>query len=62
MEVPRERVPVFVRSGAAIPVYPIPVSCTDEIDLEKAEDVVFDGSYRGFGNSLLGRVTGGIIR
>ncbi|MDR3220049.1 MAG: alpha-xylosidase [Dysgonamonadaceae bacterium] len=33
--VPLEEMPVFVRYGANIPLYPEPVACTDEMDLSK---------------------------
>lgn len=42
-------------------MYRIPVLSTSEMDLTKSEDVAFDGSYTGFGNSILGEATGGIL-
>ncbi len=41
VEVPLEQMPVFVKSGAAIPMYPEEVNCTDEMDLSKTKEVVF---------------------
>ena len=35
MEVPLDEMPVFVKQGAAIPMYPEEVNCTDEMDLSK---------------------------
>jgi len=50
--------PVYVRWGARVPVYPEPVQCTDEMDMDQAIDLVFDQGYRGFVDSVLGAVTG----
>ena len=58
VEVPLERMPVYVRRGARVPVYPEPVQCTDEMDLDKAIPLVFDDGYPGFAASILGAVTG----
>ncbi len=46
--------PIFVRQGASIPVYPEYVSCTDEMDMAKVCHLVFDDTYKGFSKSLLG--------
>jgi len=35
VEVPLDEMPVFVKQGAAIPMYPEDVNCTDEMDFEK---------------------------
>jgi alpha-D-xyloside xylohydrolase len=56
--VPLERMPVYARRGAAVPVYGHRVQCTDEMDLAKAETLRFDASYRGIAASALGRVSG----
>ncbi len=53
-ECPLDEMPVWVRSGAQIPVYPYPVSNTDEIDLSKVIHLWFDDQYRGLKESELG--------
>jgi len=58
VEAPLERMPVYVRWGARVPVYPEQVQCTDEMDLDKAILLVFDEGYQGFADSVLGTVTG----
>jgi len=55
VEVPLSRVPLFVRSGTTIPFYPEPVACTDEMDLTRTAEMVFDESYRGFRSSALAK-------
>jgi alpha-D-xyloside xylohydrolase len=42
VQVPLDEMPVFVKYSAKIPMYPDEVSCTDEMDLDKAENVVFE--------------------
>ena len=44
-----------VLSGAAIPFYPEPVACTDEMDLSQSAELVFDYKYHGFRSSALGK-------
>jgi alpha-D-xyloside xylohydrolase len=51
-----EHMPVYVRFGAQVPVYPHSVQCTDEMDLTKAVKIVFDDQYQGFQSSILGTV------
>jgi alpha-D-xyloside xylohydrolase len=51
--VPLDEMPVWVRTGAQIPVYPEAVSCTDEMDLSKVVRIAFDESYRGLDKSCL---------
>lgn len=46
VEVPLEEMPVFVKKGAIIPIYPENVSCTDEMDLTKVVKVKFDKSFK----------------
>ncbi len=55
---PLSRIPVFVRTGATIPVYPERVSCTDEIDPLKTVRLSFNEAYHGISGSVLGRITG----
>jgi alpha-D-xyloside xylohydrolase len=52
---PLSRLPLYVRRGASIPVYPEPVACTDEMDLSRSTEIVFDGTYGGFRSSALGQ-------
>ncbi len=47
VEVPLERMPVFVRSGATIPVYPEHVDSTDDMDMSKVEEITVDGNFKG---------------
>jgi alpha-D-xyloside xylohydrolase len=51
-----EEMPVFVKSGSSVPVYPERVLCTDEMDMKKTIQLPFDRTYRGIGNSLLGEI------
>jgi alpha-D-xyloside xylohydrolase len=51
-----EHMPVYVRFGAQVPVYPYRVQCTDEMDLTKAVKVVFDERYQGLRSSILGKI------
>ena len=47
LEVPLELMPVYVREGAVIPVYPEHVECTDEMDLTKTVELVIDDTFKG---------------
>jgi alpha-D-xyloside xylohydrolase len=40
--------PVFVREGAQIPMYPEHVECTDEMDLEKTSILNIDQNFKGY--------------
>lgn len=53
---PLSRIPVFCVTGSAIPIYPKIVQHTGEMDLGKTEHLVFDEGYKGFANSLLGKI------
>jgi alpha-D-xyloside xylohydrolase len=53
-----ERMPIYARYGSRVPVYPHRVQCTDEMDLSKAVDIIFDESWQGIEGSLLAEVTG----
>lgn len=57
-EVSLEEMPVWVRYGAKIPFYPETVCCTDEMDLVKTIEIVFDDSYKGLNNTKIGQVIG----
>ena len=48
-----EEMPVWVKQGSAIAVYPCPVSNTDEIAFDKVVDLRFDESFQGIGLSVL---------
>ena len=54
VECPLERMPLYVRNGASLPLYPDLVQSTCEMNLNKAEAVVFDSSYKGFGATVVG--------
>jgi alpha-D-xyloside xylohydrolase len=49
-----EHMPVYVKFGTQMPVYPHRVRCTDEMDLNKVVKIVFDKQYQGLRNSILG--------
>ena len=51
-----EHMPVYVKFGAQVQVYPHRVQCTDEMDLTKTVKVVFDDQYQGLRDSILGTV------
>jgi len=53
---PLEHMPVYVKFGAQVPVYPHSVRCTDEMDLSKVEKLSFDHGYKGLKESVLGKV------
>ena len=48
VETPIERMPVFVRPGAQIPLYPDEVECTDEMDLARTTLWTITPNYKGF--------------
>jgi alpha-D-xyloside xylohydrolase len=52
-ECPLDEMPVWVKQGSAILVYPLAVSNTDEMDLSKAVYMKFDKSYTGIRTSPL---------
>ena len=47
VEVPLEQMPVFVRRGAVIPVYPEHVECTDQMDMSKVKQLIIDEHFKG---------------
>lgn len=49
VEVPLEEMPVYVREGSVIPVYPEDVECTDDMDMDKVRDIVIDKTFEGIG-------------
>jgi alpha-D-xyloside xylohydrolase len=52
---PLDRLPVFVKFGAEIPMYPEKVQSTKEMDLSKVRNMKIDGSFRGFTATDIGR-------
>lgn len=55
---PLSVMPLYVRSGAAIPFYPDKTASTDQMDLDKIRNICFDRTYRGVLGSFLGNCTG----
>ena len=47
VEVPLDQMPVFVRPGALIRLYPDEVECTDQMDLSKAVTIEITKDYKG---------------
>lgn len=47
MKVALDVMPVYVRDGAVIPVYPESVDCTDQMDLSKTVNIVVDDTFEG---------------
>ncbi len=47
VETPLELMPVFVRSGAIIPVYPEDVDSTDDMDMSKVQNIIVDENFKG---------------
>ncbi len=45
VEVPLEEMPVFIKYGVVIAVYPYEVNSTDDIDMEKVKQIVFNKSF-----------------
>jgi alpha-D-xyloside xylohydrolase len=58
VRVPLERMPVYARRNAEVPVYGESVQCTDEMDLGKVTLLKFGSRYRGIASSPLGQLTG----
>lgn len=56
IKMPLERMPIYVKFGAQVTVYPHSVQCTDEMDLTKAITLIFDDQYQGLQSSILGKV------
>ncbi len=57
-ECPMEEMPVWVKKGADISVYPHHVSNTDEMDASKSVKLKFDETYIGLSNSILKAIWG----
>ena len=48
INVPLEIMPVFIRKGATIPIYPDLVDSTDNMDMSKVKQIKIDETFRGF--------------
>lgn len=46
METPLNEMPVFVKYGSNIPVYPEKVNSTDDMDMKKVKNIIFDKSFK----------------
>lgn len=55
---PLDRIPVFARKNARIPVYPEAVLSTDEMDLSRTRSLVMDNTYQGLARSFIGPLIG----
>ncbi len=52
---PLARLPLYVKKGSSVKMYPEAVECTDGMDLSKAVEIVFDASYKGLGATCVSR-------
>jgi alpha-D-xyloside xylohydrolase len=55
-KVAMEEMPVWVKYGAKIPVYPENVKCTDDMDMSKREIIEFDDTFKGIYKSKIGSI------
>jgi alpha-D-xyloside xylohydrolase len=55
---PLSSMPLFVRKGARIPIYPLPVSCTDDMVASQVKNLVIGEDFKGIASSLLGSLVG----
>jgi alpha-D-xyloside xylohydrolase len=46
--------PLYAKRGARVRVYPFEVQCTDQMDLSRSVELVFDQTYKGLAASVLG--------
>jgi len=53
-----EHIPVYAVEGSTLRVYSREVNCTEDIDMDNCDEIVFDSKFRGIGNTVLGRLTG----
>ncbi len=42
-----EQIPIYVKKGAAIDVYPEFVEHTGQMDMNKVQKIIFDDNYKG---------------
>ena len=52
LDIPLDEMPVYVRQGATIPVYPDEVECTDDMDLSKSIGLHIDPHFKGIFKNL----------
>lgn len=52
VEVPLEEMPVYVREGSVIPVYPEYTDCTDDMDMSKVIEITTDETFKGIFNTV----------
>jgi alpha-D-xyloside xylohydrolase len=52
LQTPLNEMPVFVKYGAVIRIYPETVNCTDEMDLSKTTNITFDAKYEYLENKF----------
>lgn len=52
VEVPLERMPVYVRHGSVLPLYPEHVESTDDMDMSKVIEVTVDNTFKGISNVI----------
>jgi alpha-D-xyloside xylohydrolase len=51
VQTPLDEMPVYVKYGATIPLYPHAVECTDEMDWNETEYITFDEHHHPFRNT-----------
>ena len=56
VDIPLAEMPVWVKKGAEVPVYPEKISSTDEYDPSKTKIIKFDSSFKGLDRSCLGEL------
>lgn len=52
VEAAMQDMPVWVKKDAAIPIYPVAVNCTDDMDLQKTIQLKVDDNFKGIWNEL----------
>jgi alpha-D-xyloside xylohydrolase len=53
---PLDEMPVWVRKDATVPVYPLPVKSTDDMNFDSVVNIVFDRNYMGVNTSAIGEL------
>lgn len=53
VDCPLQDMPVWVRQGASIPVYPESVACTDEMDFSNVLRLIVNDTFQGIDRSIL---------
>ena len=49
---PLDRIPVYLRNGSELPIYPVAVNCVDQMDFDKCITVDADESFKGIQHFL----------